>query len=549
MAFVSAMNAQPKTKLGINGETVYTEEGVGDVSGSLLPMLVRGLEESYINNAISKAPDVYLEDLCVMAFQLRDIRGGKGERDLFYTMMRALTKRNPELAKHLIPLIPEYGCWRDLWELYDVPELKEAIEWTTVETWVQDGLQDKPKSLQAKWLPRETSKTYPGLAKRFANLLFSHIPPSSRMATYRKAVANRNRKLKTTEINMCGKTWADIVPDHVPGRSLKIHNAAFFNLKLLGIGKQKRQVLQTQRSSDPDRIACKEHFVEFVGKVRGGKAKAKGANVVYPHEIVREIQFLHNESADLLEAQWISIREAVNKQGGLGKVVPMCDFSGSMSGLPMDVSLALGILISEIAAPAFRDHILTFDSTPQWHSFVGKTSLKEKIKSIQGCGQGLSTDFYKACQLIIRKMEETRVPIGEEPEDLIVLTDMGWDAAKQSGDHRYGGYSTNTDPWSTQLAKIRQEFAEASARVWGSGSSSTGWKVPRIVVWNLQAQYKDFHATATDEGVLMISGWSPNILKVLQKGGVDCITPYAGMRAVLDDERYDKVREACKRKV
>ncbi len=552
MAFVAAMNyqMQPKTKLGINGETVYTEEGVGDVRVSLFTMLTRGLEESYIANAIAKAPDAYLEDLCVMAFQLRDIRGGKGERDLFYTMMRCLAKRNPELTKHLVKLIPEYGCWRDLWELYDVPELKEAIEWATVETWVSDGLQEKPKSLLAKWIPRETSKTYPGLARRFANLLFSHIPPRSRMAEYRKAVATRNRKLKTTEINMCGKTWADITPDHVPGRSMKIHNAAFFNLKLDGSGKQKRRITQTQRSSDPDRIACKEHFVDFLAKVRGGKATAKGANVVYPHEIVSTIRYQEKEAADLLEAQWVSIREGVAKQGGLGKVVPMCDFSGSMSGTPIDVSLALGILISEIAAPAFRDHILTFDSTPKWHSFVGKTTLKEKIRSTEGCGQGLSTDFYKACQLIIRKMEEARVPIGEEPEDLIVLTDMGWDAAKQSGDRRYGGYSTNTDSWSTQLAKIRQEFKEASARVWVSGSGNgAGWKVPRIIIWNLRAEYKDFHATASDEGVLMISGWSPNILKVLQKGGVDCITPYAGMRAILDDERYNPVREAYRNTV
>jgi hypothetical protein len=32
------------------------------------------------------------------------------------------------------------------------------------------------------------------------------------------------------------------------------------------------------------------------------------------------------------------------------------------------------------------------------------------------------------------------------------------------------------------------------------------------------------------------------MLKALQKGGVQVMTPYQGMRVILDDERYDAVR-------
>jgi len=32
-------------------------------------------------------------------------------------------------------------------------------------------------------------------------------------------------------------------------------------------------------------------------------------------------------------------------------------------------------------------------------------------------------------------------------------------------------------------------------------------------------------------------------LKALQKGGIQVQTPYQGMRAILDDERYDPVRK------
>jgi hypothetical protein len=192
----------------------------------------------------------------------------------------------------------------------------------------------------------------------------------------------------------------------------------------------------------------------------------------------------------------------------------------------MEISKALGILISEITHPAFRDHILTCDATPQWHSFVGKKTLKAKLASIKGCGQGLNTDFYKACKCIIERMVQNKVPVGEEPEDLIVITDMGFDAASSPRSS-----SSTLSAWETQLVRIRREFQEAG-----------NWKPPRIVIWNVRAEYKDFHAKADEEGVVQLSGWAPSMLKALQTGGVKVQTPYEGMRCILDDARYDAVR-------
>jgi hypothetical protein len=287
-------------------------------------------------------------------------------------------------------------------------------------------------------------------------------------------------------------------------------------------------------------MECRKHFQEFVESLVKGEKKAHGANVVMPHELVVKALSCHASTDELgiNQGQWDSIREETLKLGGLGKCVPMCDFSGSMNGLPKLISLALGILISEINHSAFKDHILTFDAEPTWHSFAGFTTLKEKLDSISSSlGQGLNTNFYKACMRIVEKMKQCKVPIGEEPEDLIVLTDMGFDAAGcESG---YYKRSSDTPTWDTQIQQIRNEFKKAGEEVWGEGN---GWKPPRIVIWNLSAKYKDFHAKADQEGVVQLSGWSPSMLKALQKGGVQVMTPYMGMRAILDDVRYDEVR-------
>lgn len=545
MAFVNAMNT---TKSGVNGATVYTEEGVGDYRVSLFTMLNRNLGEKYIQTNVANiymrgVPDE-IQDLFVMAFQTRDVRGGKGERALFYAFMKVLYAHDPYTVKHLLQLVPEYGCWKDLWELAEkVPELEPAVLALAKQQFEQDlNLLQQGKhaelSLLAKWLPREGSKTHPRLAKKLASFFYAPAAPLTCTIRYRKNVAALNRVLRTVEINMCGNTWASIRPEAVPGRCLSIHTKAFLN---------RTKGDDVRYPNRPDREACRQNFLKFIDGMKRGTSKAHGAHVVMPHELVtRALEWsATQEDQDLYQGQWDSIREETLKLGGLGKCVPMCDFSGSMDGVPKLVSLALGILVSEINHSTFKDHILTFDSTPKWHSFAGKTTLKSKLDSVRGdLGQGLSTNFYDACMLILSKMKRHKVPPGEEPEDLLVLTDMGFDAATHNtipNKFTRANRFESRDPQELMLESIREAFVDAGEKLWGKGK---GWKAPRIVVWNLRAEYKDFHATAHQDGVVQLSGWSPAMLKALQKSGVCVKTPYEGMRAILDDARYDRVREA-----
>lgn len=537
MAFVQAMNGlqngtQNRTqKRGVNGANVYTEKGVGDARVTLFTMLNRDLEEEYIQKYVE---EIVMRgslketcDLFVMAFQTRDIRGGKGEKKLFYSFMKALYSFHPNTTRRMLRLVPEYGCWRDMWELWnEIPELSDDILRIVKSQFMMDltnaslgNVEDM--SLLAKWLPREKSATYRGLARWIAYTLYPNERSECRqMIRYRKETSFMNSKLKTVEVHMCAGKWRKIKPEAVPGRCLKLHNNAFLN-------EGKNGVLRHPDRSD--RMKCRDHFLEFVQDLASGEKKAHGAHVVLPHEMVVTALDSHTsiEQHIINQAQWDSVREETLKLGGLGKAIAMCDFSGSMAGIPLQVSMALGVLISECTHHAFRDHILTFDSEPEWHSFAGHTTLQSKVRSLDGCGQGLNTDFNKACRMILNRMHQCRVPVDEAPEDLIVITDMGFDQACR--------YSQ----WESQISDIRHEFQKAGERLWGKGN---GWKAPHIVIWNVRAEFKDFHATAHQEGVIQLSGWSPSMLKVLQKGGAQMATPYHGMRTVLDDERYDPVR-------
>ena len=543
---------------GVKGSDVYATTGSPLLDLSV--MLNRGLDQEVINSAVkrivSSGDAAAVEDLFVLAFQTRDVRGGKGERDLFKHLMCALNTELSSVTLSTLDLVPEYGCWRDVFALAQGPALLSSPFVAEIEKVVAKQLAsdeaalaaasasgDKPKlSLLAKWLPKEHSNK--GFNKALAQHLARTLNPGSRTpdADYRKRVAKLNTALKTVEIAMCDGRFSDIDPKSVPGRALAKYRAAFLNEPVKGEHGRKTKL------TVEDRMECEKRFREHFAAAAAGKATVKGANTVFPHELVSRV--LRGEGScdvderNAIQAQWNSIRDAVKASGGLNRCLAMCDFSGSMSGTPMDVSMALGCLISECnKGGAFEDYILTFDSTPTLHKFSSE-GIVERVNEVRPLAQGLSTDFQAAYNLVLKHLVDNAVPVGQEPKDLIVLTDMGWDQACGFGQHSaYTGMShrhaVKTQPQESHITIARRAFQKAGETLFGEGN---GWQAPRIVIWNLRAEYADFHATASTEGVVQVSGWSPSLLKVLTTRGVDALTPDAMLRAQLEDPRYDAVR-------
>lgn len=533
------------TSIGVKGSDVYSHDEVGDARVVLSTLLVRGASEDTIRNGIKKVLDEgHVDDAFVMAFMTRNIRGGKGERDLFYHMYNELLNTKPQLASHLLDLVPHFGYYGDMFTL---AEKNTSIQHDILKLTKQKFLDDeanmaakKPVSLLAKWIPREGKP----LAKELSAEISTHLVYQKRFADYRKRVSALNKYLQTTEIDMCAGSWADIKPERVPGRCMKVHMKAFLNEKVKGFG--------LRHPDDKERNLCRDHFQDYFRKTATGEKVAKGADTLYPHEIVSRVSdTLHTASGDernALIGAWNAFVVKAKEGGGLGRCIPMCDFSGSMAGLPLEVSRALGLLISEVTTDAFKHKMLTFDSTPKMVNLPKDGDIFHKVEYLNRhsqFGQGLSTDFQKAMELVLDNLVKNRVPVGQEPENLIVLTDMAWDQACGSNEASiYSGnmYRRNvkTAPWQTHIQMIRENFKRAGEDMFGEGH---GYKVPRIVVWNLSPGCQDMHAQANTEGVVMLSGWSPSLFKVLMAKGVEIQTPLSALRHQLDDPMYDVVRE------
>ena len=195
------MDSQKGTGVGVKGSNTYTDAEVGSDLLLLYKRLVRGsLANQAAFHRLLEAGN--LCDLVVLIFQTRDVRGGKGERKLFTDMMRILLERFPTLSGKLLPLVLEYGYWKDLWHLYGFNSVVDSVvEKMVVEQYRLDQESELP-SLLVKWIPREDSK-FKSLALRFSQLLF----PKEGLARYRKTTSFLNKVRDTCEIKMCSGNW------------------------------------------------------------------------------------------------------------------------------------------------------------------------------------------------------------------------------------------------------------------------------------------------------------------------------------------------------
>jgi len=81
-----------------------------------------------------------------------------------------------------------------------------------------------------------------------------------------------------------------------------------------------------------------------------------------------------------------------------------------------------------------------------------------------------------------------------------------------------------------------------------SGSSKTHFQqlktkfkeVPQIIFWNLNGNTADFPTTGEDSNVMLLSGYSPALLKMVTDAKE--INPLSVLLTMLDSMRYERVK-------
>lgn len=412
-----------------------------------------------------------------IALWARDVRSGAGERDIFRSILRYLSDNDANMASRLVLRAPELGRWDDVFSVSGDARAT-AIGMVRRALATRDGL-------AAKWMPRKGP-----IAVELRNAL--GFTPKQ----YRKTLVNLTQ---VVESQMCAKDWDNINFNHVPSVASARYKKAF-------------------NRNTPKYKEWTEKLVSADPKVR---AEVKiNAGAVYPYDVLKgKINHYRSSGYNSAElnavlAQWEALPDYMNDSN----ILPLVDVSGSMtcavggssSMTCLDVAVSLGLYCADKNKGQFKDMFLTFSGQPELLFLRG--NILQKIDQMVQSKWGMNTNLIAALELVLRTARDNRVPQEDMPSMLLILSDMQFDSCARFDD--------------SAMESIRRQYEAA------------GYNAPKIIFWNLNS-HDNVPVRENENGVALVSGFSPSILKSVLSSDLEQFTPEAMMLKTIMAERYN----------
>jgi hypothetical protein len=429
-----------------------------------------------------------LDTLLKWLFWLRSPRGGHGERSsfkllMFTTFLRVAEQGEEALGKmnKVLKHIPKHGRWDDLVHIvHALDELDSLLFKTTVDeaiTLIKGQIAtdiiafetEMPVSLIAKWLPSEnTSSKY---TRKIATWLRNKLKIDPRL--YRKTLSKLRKAMDIVEAKMCSGNWNEIKYEAVPSKANLIYKTAFYN-------------------HDPERRK------DYLERVRKGEAKIN-ASVAFPHDIAYKYQnSYHEESDDTLEAMWKALPEYF-----VSNTLVVRDGSGSMCcSIPnsdcsaLSVADGLSIYTAEHNKGPLKDKCITFSKTPKFIDLSSQATLYAKIQHLHQEDEVANTNLKAVFDLILNIAKKQNLCMEDLPAQIVIVSDMHFDEGLENWDE-------------TLMDSIARKYTEA------------GYKLPKIVYWNVAGSTTPIPQAKNDMGLVYCSGYSLHNFNMITSGEVD----------------------------
>jgi len=450
------------------------------------------------------------KDTLKILFYGRDPRGGQGERRIFKIILKSIAcSEDPngiieQNMRKLIPYIPIYGRWDDLFSLFDTPYEEYALNVIKdvyklcVYNKKDTGIYISTHPLMgaeggaiihnmAKWLPREKSSN-----KAYAIKIRKYLGMSPK--EYRKFLS---KYTDVVENLMCSKQWNDIIYDAIPSKAMNTYKKAF-------------------AKHSPD------NWSTYLTHLEEGKANVN-ASTLFPHEIIKQLFFSHeliqlnHDEQRMLDQQWNALPNYM--ENNPLKILPVVDVSGSMyngtSLAPIVPAISLGLYIAEKNKGIFHNAFISFSEKPEL-ILIPEGTLYDKLSYMKDSSWGYNTNFANVFKLVLDNAVLHKISQEEMPNCILVLSDMEFDQAFDSVDQ-------------TNYEFVKDMY------------SKTDYEMPKMIFWNLNARQGNVPVKSDESDTALISGFSPIVLKYILKEGL--FTPEDIMNFVISSNRYNSLEE------
>jgi len=437
-----------------------------------------------IRNALNENPVLAIK----VIFYLSDIREGQGRRAFFRQALKVILSEDVDIARKLLSFVPEFGRWDYLYWFVGTILERDALVLLRQE--VLRAIDSGKPALIFKWLASADASSAETKRDAAITRKFFKLTPRE----YRKMLSKGREMLKeaVVERKMSAKEWSDIDYSKVPSVAMKRYRKAFI-------------------SHNPS------HFEGFIKKVESGEAKIN-SSVLYPHDIVKAGESDRGVARRALAAQWNALPNYLSDKV---RALAVVDTSGSMMGDPIMIAASIGIYLAERMKGEFHNSVISFSEVARLFE-LPNGDVFDKFNYLRRNSIVENTNLQSVFELLLGTAKQAHVPAEEMPNRIIIMSDMEFDQAV-AGQYNYRtGRYTQT---STNLDAIRSKYAAA------------GYEFPQIIFWNVNARHQQTPATMNDSGVILVSGYSPVIMKSVLSDD-PYITPYKAMLNTIEVERY-----------
>lgn len=456
-------------------------------------------------NAYEENPNMALKCL----FYLRDIRGGQGERRFFRLCIKWLANRHKDEMEHLIALVPEYGRYDDLFELFGTPLADEMMGY------IKHVIDKNEDHLVYKWMPsiNTSSKDTQAHGRMFAR----EFGMSEK--EYRKMLSEGRKACYLVETLMSQNKWDQIAFDKLPSRAGILYSKAFARRE--------------------------ETSARYAAFMSNEKTKVN-AGTLYPYDVVAKAAEVMGCNDYWTRARGVPLNDtnrlAANKywenltdyfNGATLNALCVCDTSGSMTSgynskiAPIDVAIALALYTAERAKGPFQNHFISFSSRPTLIETEG-VDFCDKVARIYRQSLCENTNIEATFDLVLNTAIRNGLSQDDLPKNLIIISDMQFDSARGLYGYGYSGMNNST-----------LTLMEGIERKW----NRAGYKMPHLIFWNVNAASGGGNIPMKDkDGITYVSGASPAIFTSIMTGKTGQDLMYEALLA----PRYEPIHSIYK---
>ncbi len=331
----------------------------------------------------------------------------------------------------------------------------------------------QPISIMAKWLPSENASS--DATKKLAKLLRKHLNMTSK--EYRQTLSTLRSYLNILETYMSTSRWAEIDYSKIPSQALRKHLKAF-------------------NRHDQERLQ------QYFTNVAKGEQKIN-TDTLFTYEVLDIIRQGHYDEANII---WDNLPNYCEDSKG----IVVADVSGSMEGRPLDVAVSLALYFAERNIGVFKNTFLTFSEKPQLVTIEGET-LAQKFGNISTADWGFNTNIEAVFDTILKSAIDANSTQEDLPDIIYIISDMEFDECIQAND--------------TIFENAKKQYFDS------------GYQLPHIVFWNVDARNIQLPATKFDDNVTLVSGLSHSIFQNVVAG----VSPIEFVYQILDSDRYSVV--------